>query len=71
MKTHSTTDLFFAAFLKLNGFGIADFEVISKGRGRYKFNISSEDYKRMKLDFISSDISKVKQIMEEIKDLLY
>lgn len=71
MTVHTTTDLFFAAFLKFKGFEIYDFEVISKGRGRYKFNISKEDYKQMKLEFISSDISKIKQIMEEIKDLLY
>ena len=71
MKVHSTTDLFFAAFLKFKGFEIEDYEVISKGKGRYKFRISPDDYKKMKLEFVSSDISKIKQIIEEIKDLLY
>ena len=71
MTVHSTTDLFFAAFLKFKGFELKDFEVIAKGRGRYKFKISKEDYKQMKLEFIASDISKIKQNMEEIKDLLY
>lgn len=66
-----TTDIWFAAFLKFKGYELANYEVITRGKGRYKFKISSEDYKKEKLEFIKSDISKIKQVMEEIKDLLY
>lgn len=66
-----TTDIWFAAFLKFKGYELSNYEVITRGKGRYKFKISSEDYKKEKLEFIKSDISKIKQVMEEIKDLLY
>jgi len=66
-----TTDLFFAAFLKLNGYEIEDFEVVARGKGRYKFKISQEEYKQKKLEFVRSDTSKIKQIIEELKDLVY
>lgn len=66
-----TTDIWFAAFLKFKCYELSDYAVISRGKGKYKFKISSEDYKREKLEFIKHDISKIKQVMEEIKDLLY
>lgn len=66
-----TTDIWFAAFLKHRGFAIIDYYVLGKGRGKYKFDISSEEYKKQKMLFINSEISKIKQNMEEIKDLLY
>ena len=67
----ATTDLFFAAFLKLKGYELKDFELVAKGKGKFRFVISREDYKNMKLEFVNSDISKIKQNIEEIKDLLY
>ncbi len=70
MKSY-TTDLFFAAFLKLKGYALEDFDVISKGKGKFKFKISTEDYKKMKLEFLHSDISMLKQIIEELKDLVW
>lgn len=66
-----TTDLFFAAYLKLKGFELSDYTVLSRGKGRYIFNISEEDYKKQKLEFSNSDISKIKQNCESLKDLLY
>lgn len=66
-----TSDLFFAAFLKLKGYEIEDFQVIAKGKGRYKFKMSPEEYKQMKLEFVRGDLSKVKQIIEELKDLVW
>ena len=66
-----TTDIWFAAFLKLNGYEIIDFEIISPGKGRFKFNISSNEWKDRKLEFLKSDISSAKQAMQELKDLLY
>lgn len=66
-----TTDLFFAAFLKFKGYEISDYQVLSRGKAKYKFDISDDEYKKLKLEFIKSDISKIKQIMEELKDLAY
>jgi hypothetical protein len=66
-----TTDIWFASFLKLKGYKLVDFTLIGKGKGKYKFDISSVDWKKEKMEFIVSDISKIKQHMEELKDLLY
>ena len=68
---NTTTDLWFASFLKLKGYELSNFEIISKGKGRYIFKISVEDWKKMKMEFISNDISKLKQIMQELKDLVF
>jgi len=65
------TDLWFASYLKCNGFKVIDYNVIRRGKGSYTFEISEEDYKKNKLDYFNSDLSKIKQIMEELKDLCY
>jgi hypothetical protein len=66
-----TSDIFFAAFLRLKGYAVKDFEVISRGRGRFIFDISENDWKQRKLEFLQSDINKIKLHQEELKDLLY
>jgi len=66
-----TTDLWFAAFLQLHGIKLKDFVILSRGKGQYDFDISEADWKRMKLLFIQSDVSKIKVLMEQLKDLLY
>ena len=66
-----TKDLFFASYLRLKGYKIKDFEVITRGKGVYEFDISESDWKVAKMEFLESDLSKAKQIMEELKDLVY
>lgn len=66
-----TTDIWFAGFLKFKGYKLFDFKVVAKGKGIYYFEISEDNYKKEKIEFINSEISKIKQVMEEIKDLLY
>lgn len=68
---NTTTDLWFASFLLLSGYTVDSFEKVSTYKGRYKFNISDEDWCRMKLEFIKSDISKVKVTQEQLKDLIF
>jgi len=66
-----TSDIFFAAFLRLKGYSVKDFEVISRGRGKFIFDISEDEWKACKLEFMKSDINKIKLHQEELKDLLY
>ena len=66
-----TSDIWFASFLKLKGFEIIDYEVIHKAKGRYKFNISEDEWKELKMQFEGSDASKLKMIQISLKDLLY
>jgi len=66
-----TTDIWFAAYLKFRGYDLHDYEVIRPGKSKFILSISPDDWKAMKLEFMRHDISKLKQIMEELKDLSY
>jgi hypothetical protein len=66
-----TTDLFFAAYCVINGHKVIDFSKLSVRKGKFIFDIADEDYKKLKLEFTRSDISKIKQTIEELKDLLF
>lgn len=68
----STTDIWFASYLiDLHGIKLEDFKITSRGRGIFFFNISDDEWKNHKLQFVKSDISKVKHGQEKLKDLLY
>lgn len=68
----NTTDIWFASFLILeHGKDVIAYERISDRRGRYRFDISKEDWDRYKLEFNKSDTSKLKYIQEQLKDLLH
>ncbi len=66
-----TTDLWFASYLMLKGHKIVNFQSVGNKRGSYFFDIQEEAWKSLKLEFIKSDISKIKQSQEELKDLLF
>jgi len=67
-----TTDIWFATYIiEVKGIQLEDYIVLSRGKGKFKFNIDQEKLKQLKLDFINSETSKVKQGQERLKDLLY
>ena len=67
-----TTDIWFATYIiEVKGIQLEDYTVISRGKGKFKFKITPEELKQLKLDFINSETSKVKQGQERLKDLLY
>jgi len=67
-----TTDIWFATYIiEVKGIPLKDYTVISRGKGKFKFDITAEELKALKLDFINSETSKVKQGQERLKDLLY
>ena len=66
-----TTDLFFMAFLINKGYSVKKYDVIAKGKISCYFEIADEDWKSLKLEFNSSEASKLKQIIEQLKDLAY
>ncbi len=65
------TDLWFATFLKCEGYELVDFELKGRGKGIYIFSIEDKDYKELRLKFFKSDIGKAKQTMEMLKDMCY
>lgn len=67
----SSTDLWYSAFLMMKNFKVEKYEVISRGKGRYFFNISDDDWIKYKLEFNNSDLIKYKTFIEQLKDLLF
>lgn len=70
-KLKKTKDLWFASFLLLKGYDVFDYTKLSSNKGEYIFDISDEDWKKFKLEFNVSNISKVKYFQEKLKDLIY
>ena len=66
-----TTDLWFTSFLQMHDYILVKFEMIRKGKGAYYFDMTDEDWNEMKMKFINHDISKVKQLIESLKDLVH
>lgn len=67
----STTDIWFSAFLQANGYKLTKFDIISRGKGRYYFEISEDDWKQKKIEFNHSDLMKYKYLIESLKDLVF
>ena len=66
-----TTDLWFASFLIFKKFKLSAYNVISRGKGEFFFQMTEEEWKKMKLEFNSSDLSVIKQTIDQLKDLCY
>lgn len=66
-----TTDIWFALYLQVKGFKLLDFEVISRGKGKYQFDITPNQWKTEKINFSNSEISKIKTNFSALKDLLF
>lgn len=66
-KTH---DLWFYSFLRLKGFDAIDYIRIDKGKAEFIFEINDDEWKKLKLEFSKSDISKVKWYIESAKDIV-
>ena len=69
-NVRSTTDIWFSSFLRMRGHGVTNFEVFSKNKGKFFFEIPEDVWKELRLAFDSSDISKIKLHQIALKDLL-
>lgn len=67
----SSTDLWFCAFLKKKGHKLVTYDVISRGKGRFYFDLDDATWKDLKLEFNNSDLSEIKQNVESFKDLCF
>ncbi len=66
-----TTDIWFASYLQVKGFKLSDFTVMSRGKGSYKFDMTDEEWKKAKMDFSNSEVSKVKTSYSGLRDMLF
>lgn len=67
----NTTDVWFASYLMLIGVDLATYEVISKGKGRYYFDVEEDDWKLHKMRFHQSDVTRVKMLQISLRDLVH
>ena len=70
-EERSTTDIWFASFLRLNGHKVTNYEIISKNKGKFIFNLCEDSWKELRLKFDSSEISDIKLHQIALKDLLH
>lgn len=71
MELKATSDIWFASFLKLQGFEVNNYEIMSKNKGKFFFIIEDDNWKKLKLRFDKSEISKIKLHQIALRDLLY
>lgn len=66
-----STDIWFCSYLKMKGHHIKDYTVISSNKGRFFFDMTEAEWKKMKLEFDSSEIGRMKLEQIALKDLLH
>ena len=69
MKT--TTDLWLATYLISKDVVLQDYKQLGPRKVSFCFDISDDDWKKLKLEYFSSELSEFKQAMEKLKDLSY
>lgn len=67
----ASTDIWFCAFLMLNNIKISSYEVIGRGKVKCVFDITDNEWHKLKLDFNNSEYIKFKSLVDQIKDLAY
>ncbi len=68
---NSTTDIWFTAFLMYKGLKIAKYEKIGHKKGKYYFDLTSDEWNNLKLEFNNSELIKFKGLVEQVKDLVH
>lgn len=66
-----STDIWFCSFLMYKGHTIVKFDKLVRGKVKCYFELTSEEWSKLKLDFNNSDFVKFKAFTEQIKDLAY
>lgn len=66
-----TTDVWFASFLLSKQIKLERYEVVDRNKVRCFFNLTDDDWKKLKVEFNNSEIIKFKGYIDQIKDLLY
>lgn len=67
----NSTDVWFCAFLMHKGYKIQSYKIIARGKVACDFNMTDEEWQKLKLEYNNSDISSYKALIEKIKDLAF
>lgn len=71
MNLKVTKNIKFCAFLRMKKIHPIGVEQIVRGRAEYKYNLSDEDWKQLKIDFNKSEFIEYANCIDAIKDLAY
>ena len=63
--------MWFASFLMSKKYKVESFDVIKKGKGRFYFDVSDEDWKELKLECSNSIIQEIKLHQITLKDMVH
>lgn len=53
------------------GYKIQSYKIIARGKVACDFNMSDDEWQKLKLEYNNSDISSYKALIEKIKDLAF
>ncbi len=70
MKYH-TTDLWLASYLIEQGLVLVNYEKKGPGKLQFTFDASEEVWKRLNISYLSSDVHRIRQAIDNLKSLLY
>lgn len=69
MKT--TTDLWLATFILLQGEQLADYKKLGHRKVEFGFNTDGDQWKAYKLQYLASPFAKFEQEMSKLRELSY
>ena len=67
----NSTDVWFIAFLMSKGHTIKSYDVIGRGKVKCHFDLTDDEWQKLKLEFNNSEIIKFKGFIDQIKDLAF
>ena len=66
-----TKNINFCAWLRYKGINPADIDIIRKGKASYSYNMTTEEWSRLKQEFNKSPFIEYGHCLNAIKDLAY
>lgn len=71
MDLKVTRNIKLCAFLRMKKIHPIGVDVITRGKAEYKYDLSDEDWMKLKVDFNKSEFIEYANCMDAIKDLAY
>ena len=66
-----TTDLWLTTYIIMQGHPLADYNKIGPRKVEFGFDLSDDDWKKYKLQYLKSDYAKFEQEMAKLRELNY
>jgi hypothetical protein len=67
----NTTDLWLASYMVEQGLALVNYDKKGPGKLLFTFDASEDTWKSMNISYLSSDIHRVRQGIDNLKSLLY